>query len=267
MGDPRKERPPHYGDVARIYGLADKWLATTRPPRVPSDLLDLIELVRPPAGTVAVDLGSYDGGWVEPIADRFGCHVVPLDLLEPPLHDAHSQGLHPVIADMQVLPFAPSSVSLVWCRDAVSMVRDPASVVREIARILVPGGGAVLYTAVTTELLEPIERRELFEALEAPAWWDGGRAPIDEAIDGTDLLMVHEERFSPEHQEAALADADPALLKEFVVLARLQRERPAFEALAPGPWAARVRAFNSWGIYLLLGKIETRAWVVRKPAT
>lgn len=263
--DPLRTRRPHYGDVARIYALAEEWLASTRPPRSPSALIDLVELVPPASGSTAVDLGSYDGKWAEPVAARFGCRVVPLDIVERPMHDARSRGLTPVLADMQHLPFASSSLSLVWSRDALSMVSEPARVISETARVLTAGGGAVLYTALTTSRLEPLERRELFEALEAPAWWDRGRTPIDDAIARTDLHVVHEERFSPENQEFALAEADPALLKDLVVLARLEREREAFEAMAPGPWAARVRAWNSWAIYLLLGKLETRAWVLRKP--
>lgn len=263
--DRLKARSPHYGDVARIYDLADEWLASTRAPRTPAALLELVELVAPAPGSIAVDLGSYSGKWAEPIAARFGCQVVPLDIVELPMQDARTRGLAPVLADMQHLPFASSSLSLVWCRDALSMVSDPASVISETARVLSAGGGAVLYTALTTDRLEPLERREFFDALDAPAWWDRGRAPIDDAIAGTDLEVVHEERFSPENQESALAEADPALLKDLVVLARLERERQAFEAMAPGPWAARVRAWNSWAIYLLLGKLETRAWVLRKP--
>jgi len=265
--DPLKTRRPHYGDAARIYELADEWLASTRPPRTPAALLELVELVAPAPGSIAVDLGSYNGKWAEPIGARFGCHVVPLDIVELPMQDARGRGLTPVLADMQRLPFASSSLSLVWCRDALSMVADPARVINETARVLTVGGGAVFYTALTTDRLEPVERREFFEALEAPAWWDRGRAPIDEAIAGSDLEVVHEERFSPENQESALTEAEPALLKDLIVLARLARERPAFEAMAPGPWAARVRAWNSWAIYLLLGKLETRAWVLRKPTT
>ncbi len=55
-----------------------------------------------------------------------------------------------MLADMQHLPFASSSFSLVWCRDALSMVSDPARVISEIARVLTAGSGAVLYTALTT---------------------------------------------------------------------------------------------------------------------
>jgi ubiquinone/menaquinone biosynthesis C-methylase UbiE len=254
----------HYGDVGRIYTLVDHWLATTRPPRKPSALVELIDLVAPPRGSVAADLGSYDGKWAEPITARFGCHVVPVDIEELPIKSAQSRGLAPVLADMQHLPFPSSSLSLVWCRDALSMVPDVGRVLRETARVLTPDGGAVIYTALTTPRLEPLERSEFFEALDAPEWWDGGRATVDAAIAETNLEVVHEERFSPENQESALAEADTDLLMDLVALARLERERPAFEAIAPGPWAGRVRAWNSWAIYLLLGKLETRAWVLRK---
>ena len=258
-GDQTMTRRAHYGDVARVYALADQWLATTRPPRKPSALVDLIDLVAPPAGSDAADLGSYDGKWAEPIAGRFGCRVIPLDIAQPPMQLALARGLTPVLADMQALPFRSSTLSLIWCRDALSMVPDPGLVIDEIARVLTPGGGAVLYTALTTERLEPRERQEFFAALEAPDWWGLGRAPIDVAIARSPLEIVHEERFSPENQESALAEADRDLLKDLVVLARLERERSAFEAIAPGPWAARLRAWNSWAIYLLLGKLETRA--------
>lgn len=137
--DPLKARRPHYGDVGRIYALADEWLASTRPPRGPSALIDLVELVPPASGSTAVDLGSYNGKWAKPIAARFGCRVVPVDIAERPMLGARSRSLTPVLADMRKLPFASSSVSLVWCRDALSMVSDLASAVREAARVLTAG--------------------------------------------------------------------------------------------------------------------------------
>ena len=253
-----------YDEVARIYSLVDEWLSTTRPARHPSALLDLVDHVAPPAGTVAADLGGYDGRWAELLEARFRCRVLPVDIAAVPLPMAQARGLSPVRADMQRLPFAAATLTLVWCRDALSMVPDPVSVVHEIARVLAAGGGAVIYTALTTPRLEPVERREFLAALDAPSWWGEGRVPIDEAVASAGLEVVHEERFSPEHQEAALREAAPEVLKDLVILARLHREHEALERLAPGPWTARVRAWSAWAPYLLLGKLETRAWVLRK---
>jgi SAM-dependent methyltransferase len=207
-------RNPHYGDVARIYALADEWLASTRPPRDATALLDLVDLVAPAPGAVAVDLGSYAGKWAERIAARFQCEVIPVDVAERPLQAAREQRLAPVLGDMKFLPFASSSISLVWCRDALSMVSDPMRTMSETARVLVAGGGAVVYLALTTDRLEPLERAEFFDALEAPAWWGRGRVAIDECIGAAGLEVIHEERFSPEHQESALVEADPDLLKD-----------------------------------------------------
>lgn len=259
-------RWPHSGDFERVYALADQWLADTRPPRSPSVLVDLIERVPPMAGSIAADLGSFDGKWAEQIAARFGCRVIPLDIAHRPIQHPLRRGLTRVRADMQALPFRSSSLSLAWCGDVLWLASVPLLVIDEIARILAPGGGAVVCTTLPTERLEPRERQEFFSALDTPFWWSLGRAPIDAAIDRSPLEVVHEERFSPEIQESALAEADRDLLKDLVVLARLERERQAFEAMAPGPWAARLRALSSWAVYLLLGKLETRAWVLRMPS-
>ncbi|HEV3398455.1 MAG TPA: hypothetical protein VG693_04110, partial [Actinomycetes bacterium] len=61
--------------MARVYALADEWLQATRPPRPTSALVDLVDLVAPPRGATAADLGSFDGKWAEPIEARFGCRV------------------------------------------------------------------------------------------------------------------------------------------------------------------------------------------------
>ena len=98
-----------------------------------------------------------------------------------------------------------------------------------------------------------------------PHWWRDGRRPIDDAVAEGGLDVIRVERRSPEHQESALLDADPELLHDLAVLGRFERESSALEALTSSVWAARFRAWSAWPAYLLLGKLETLAWVVRKP--
>jgi hypothetical protein len=145
------------------------------------------------------------------------------------------------------------------------MVPDVGTACREIVRVLRRGAGAVIYTAVTTPRLEPLEREELIAALTMPSWWTHGRAPIDDALAAAGLDVMRVERRSPENQELALLDADPELLHDLAVLGRFERESPALEALTSAAWSARFRAWAAWPVYLLLGKLETLAWVVRKP--
>lgn len=251
--------------VARVAPLVEQWLAQTSAPRAPAALLDLVDDVRPDPGTVGADLGAYSGAWASQIFDRYGCHMTAVDIASSPLAGVERSKVRPVNADLQQLPFRTSSLSLVWCRDTFSMVPDVGTACGEIARVLRRGSGAVIYTAVTTPRLEPLERAELIEALTMPEWWTDGRGPIDDAVAAAGLDVMKVERRSPEHQESALLDADPDLLHDLVVLGRFERELPALEALTSSEWSARFRAWAAWPVYLLLGKLETIAWVVRKP--
>jgi hypothetical protein len=98
-----------------------------------------------------------------------------------------------------------------------------------------------------------------------PAWWNDGRQPIDRAIAAAHLDVVHEERISPENQETALAERNAELLDDLALLARLERSPAALEQVVGAAWTRRIRAWSRWPLYLLLGKLETRAWVLQKP--
>ena len=255
-----------FEEVGSVAPLVEQWLAETRAPRTPVALLDLVEEVRPDPGTVGADLGAYSGAWASQIVDRYGCHMIAVDIAASPLAAADRSKVRPVNADLQRLPFLTGSLSLVWCRDTLSMIPDVWTACAEIARVLHRGAGAVIYTAVTTARLEPLERSELIEALAMPSWWKDGRRPIDDAMARAGLDVIRVERRSPEHQESALLNAEPELLHDLAVLGRIEREASALEALTSSVWAARFRAWSAWPVYLLLGKLETVAWVVRKPS-
>ena len=253
-----------FEEVGRLMPVVEQWFNEARPPQAPESLLDLVEMVAPAPGSVAVDLGAYSGLWAARIAARYGCATIALEVAPSPLRDVPA-GVIPVNADLQHLPLQDGSVGLVWCRDTLSMVPNPSLAIYEISRVVAPGAGAVIYTAVTTPRLEPLEAAELMEALQMPSWRKYGRQPIDDAIAASDLELVHTERISPEYQEHALSLADPELLHDLIMLGRLERERPALEAATSPAWAARFRAWSAWPVYLLLGKLQTVVWVVRKP--
>ena len=245
-----------FEQVANVAPLVERWLAETRAPRRLAALLDLVEEVRPDPGTIGADLGAYGGAWASQIAERYGCRMTAVDIASSPLAAAEHSKLRPVNADLQQLPFRAGSLSLVWCRDTFSMVADVRTACVEIARVLRRGAGAVIYTAVTTPRLEPLERAELIEALTMPGWWTDGRGPIDDAVAGAGLDVVLVERRSPEHQESALLDADPELLHDLAVLGRFERELPALEALTSsmlgppgsglGPPGLSISCSESW---------------------
>jgi SAM-dependent methyltransferase len=254
-----------YDDVAAAYAAAYAWVRQGAGPREPAALVDLAALVEPREGGLILDLGAYDGRWATGLRARFRCSAVAVDIAITGLAQAISGGVPSINADMTRLPVRSDSVTLAWSRDALSMVSDVDGALSEIARVLRPGAGAVLYAAITTTSLELNERAELVDALDMPEWWNDGRRPIDRAIAAARLEVVHEERISPENQEAALAERNPEFLDDLVLLARLERNREDLERLLGVTWTERVRAWSRWPLYLLLGKLETRAWVLRRP--
>ncbi len=107
-------------------------------------------------------------------------------------------------------------------------------------------------------------RARLFAALDTPPWWDNGDAAVNEAIAGAGFSVSHHENVSPEHQEWDLLDRSE-LVRELAVLGRLHRLRARFEEEIGVVWYERWRAWMAWAPYLLLGKLQTVAWVLKKP--
>ena len=101
-----------FENIARVAPLLEQWLAQTRAPRPPVALLDLVEEVRPDPGTVGADLGAYAGAWASQIVDRYGCHMIAVDIAPSPLAAADRSKVRPLYADLQRLPFRTGSLSL-----------------------------------------------------------------------------------------------------------------------------------------------------------
>ena len=193
--------------------LVERWLAETPAPRPPRRLLDLVERVRPAPKTVGADLGAYSGTWAARIAELYDCRVLAVDIALSPLKASEpGTAVVPVNANLQQLPFRTESLSLVWCRDTLSMVPDVGAACGEIARVLHAGSGGVIYSAVTTPRLEPLERAEMMEALAMPAWWARGREPVDSAIAtaGLDHRLGDSETVKPIRQPAVWATGRPS---------------------------------------------------------
>ena len=254
-----------FEDVAEVAALLGQWMDTTRAPRSALDLLELVDRYVPRDGGCGADLGAYSGAWAEQISERYGLSMIAVDVALSPLKARVGTPLPPLNASLVELPLRNASLDFVWCRDTLSMEADVGSSIAEMARVLRPGGSALVYSAVTTPSLEPLERAELFEALAMPAWWGEGRRPIEDALAAAGLVVMHAETLSPEIQESAALARDPELCRNLAVLGRSTRERVSMDAALSPIWARRFRAWAAWAVYLLLGKLETVAWVARRP--
>jgi ubiquinone biosynthesis O-methyltransferase len=112
--------------------------------------LDLVlDLARPLAEKHVLDVGCGDGMLSAAAAAR-GAHVTGMDtsleMLEAARRRASSQGV--VIqfehGDVGALPFRDASFDVVLAVTVLCFVGDAAAALREIARVLVPGGRLVL---------------------------------------------------------------------------------------------------------------------------
>ncbi len=110
----------------------------------PSHRLLLDELNRLPPGR-ALDIGCGTGELARRLARR-GWQSIGLDLCEPMLHQAKSKlngeadRVHLANADSEHLPFADASFEAVTCANSFHHYPRQGDVVREMARVLKPGG-------------------------------------------------------------------------------------------------------------------------------
>lgn len=108
-------------------------------------------LPRGPATTV-VDIGCGVGGGACFIASRHGSRVVGVSNSRPGLEEAaryaSARGVDHLVrfeyGEAQHLPFPDDAFDAVWSCEAIHNVADKTPVVREIARVLKPGGAVVL---------------------------------------------------------------------------------------------------------------------------
>jgi ubiquinone/menaquinone biosynthesis C-methylase UbiE len=108
--------------------------------------------LRAAPGMTVVDIGCGVGGGACFLASRYGSRVVGVSNSRPGLEEAsrfaRTRGVDHLVTfeygEMQQLPFPEASFDAVWSCEAIHNVADKAPVVREIARVLKPGGTAVL---------------------------------------------------------------------------------------------------------------------------
>lgn len=95
------------------------------------------------AGDVAarlLDLGCGDGRVTEALARIRGFDVVGLDPSPDMVRAARLRGLDVVEASASAPPFADASFDVIFSNAALHWIHDHAAVVREVARLLRPGG-------------------------------------------------------------------------------------------------------------------------------
>src|SRR5258706_10939972 len=139
-----------------------------------SDLRRLVELAAPTPGDNALDISTGGGHTALALAPHVG-HMVASDLTPRMLAAARAfigargvTNVNFVVADAERLPFLDATFTLVTARIAPHHYADIRAAVKEMARVLAPGGGLVLEDNIAPE--DP-----LLDALVNE--WDGRRDP------------------------------------------------------------------------------------------
>ncbi|MFG2077277.1 class I SAM-dependent methyltransferase [Nonomuraea maritima] len=91
----------------------------------------------------ALDLGAAGGGNTRVLVEE-GWDAAATDFCETAVEVARERGLNAVRADARALPFEADSVDLVTAFDVLEHIEEDDLVTAEIARVLSPGGHALI---------------------------------------------------------------------------------------------------------------------------
>ncbi|MCC7361753.1 MAG: class I SAM-dependent methyltransferase [Anaerolineales bacterium] len=218
-----------------------------------SDSLERLTAVVPfEPGWRALDIATGGGHTALAVARRVQS-VVATDLTPEMLAAAEGfirgQGQANVTfreADAQALPFAAAEFDLATCRIAPHHFPDCARFVREMARVLRPGGYAVLID--NTVPADPGAARHInaFEQLRDPSHhWAHTESDWLDFFAAAGLVVRHQERFRKARDFddwTGMMGAPPAVKDQLRVML-LQAPAAAREALAPANVEGRLKFY------------------------
>lgn len=157
--------------VREQFGATAESYVRSRSHAFGHDLGRLLEWASVRPGELALDVAT-GGGHTGLALARHGARVILLDLtpemLQAARRNAIARGIAPagfIAADAEALPLADRCVSLLTCRIAPHHFADPAAFVREVARVLEPGGRFLLIDSLSPadhdldQLVNELERR------------------------------------------------------------------------------------------------------------
>jgi SAM-dependent methyltransferase len=165
MFQPEAETDDELGFMVMLLDLQDAALPVRR-------LRDwALDLAQPQPGEVALDVGSGTGTMVRTLAARVAPAGRAIGVEPNPKLQALAASRAAAVTGAEFvdgladdLPLADGSVDLVWCERVLQHVADAQAAVSEFARVLRPGGRAVLLdsdhgTRITAGIPEVVETK------------------------------------------------------------------------------------------------------------
>ncbi len=257
-----------YGDWD--YEAAVEALERSLNPRSARSIFDTVEALGVGADDKVLDIGGRDGFHGLLMAERFGCRVTAVDPAPANIADgekrvAESEFGHlvdVVLGRIEEIPAADGHFDLVFSRDMLGHVADRAHGLRECVRVLKPGGAMVLHAVVGTDILEPNES-VLVAGATATVHSNLDPEGLEQDIADAGFEIESLDRVGSEWYEASQeSGVSPNYMMQISRLRRAEKELVA----ELGDHAYRSMYGNAlWGVFMLIGKLETRLYVLRKP--
>ena len=162
---PALNRAPESYDETFMSTMAGAYVEQT--PWTRLRLRAVRDLVEPRPGDRVLDLGCAAGA-ITHFLSTFGCDVVGVDAEELAIERARAlfPGLRFEVADVAALPLPDASFDKAVAADLVEHLEDGtfAAMLRELRRVLVPGGTVSLYTPNPRHPIERLKKRNLILA-------------------------------------------------------------------------------------------------------
>lgn len=141
--------------VKEIFGRYSEAYVTSAVHAKGADLSQMDEWIKPEADMNLLDIATGGGHVAKLLSSRFK-HVFATDLTERMLanterHLREHENIFFVVADAENLPFLDNSFDYVSCRIAAHHFPDPAAFIREVVRVLRPGGKFIFIDNVASE--------------------------------------------------------------------------------------------------------------------
>lgn len=157
-----------------------------------------------------------------------------------------------LVASGEALPFGDAQFDVVVCNHVYEHVTDTGALMREIQRVLVPGGTCYFAGGHTLQLIEPHYRLPLLSWLPrswASAWlrWSGRGERYDEAF----VLPWRVQRLFSGFTAAELASA------------RMLRD-PAGYRIGPAWLSSPLRCLPAFGRRVIALSLPTQVWLLRR---
>jgi ubiquinone/menaquinone biosynthesis C-methylase UbiE len=255
-----------YGDETwRVYDVLDESLA----PSGPESLYDLAGKYLAPGARV-LDAGCRDAAHLIRLVELYGLTGVGVDPVEVHIERAQAAidtaGLadraEVLVGTMHELPYPDGHFDFVWCRDVVAQVQGLDGALREVTRVLSPGGRMLVYTTFRTDLLSRQEA-ELFDRHLGNVPANMVEASVEAAFARAGLTVEQKNVIGTEWREH-VEEQRNLMSRSMLRLSRLRRRREELAERFGQDICDSIEANLHWEVFQFLGKLLPVVYILRR---